>query len=260
MKKRDMPEIDLFVKLDVYEEFVTDQEYILTNDLTIELDHPEEMLQRIIYRYDREQAIYDMLSEDDKEAIRIGTELKYKRAMDEDKPKHKHLKYKTFVILAAALIALAGIGITSTGDRVYRLVKTSDSKGNTRLTTAPEEGVSSDDIATKIKKETGTTVVVPRYLPEMAIYNGAYYDNNASYQEYQYGQELFTILSNGKELDAGKYKKTSSVKIKELNITVDILYGEQQRAAIFDYNDIHYEVYGIMEDTEFKSIIESLYI
>lgn len=262
----------------------------------------------------RQKEIYQNLSEADKEALRLGRELQLRR---EEKTREeiseelvpelselaagaeslqkkeegetpqktrtipvKKRRKKVVIALAAALVAVLGLGITSFGDQGY-MVETvkqwMNGRENTQIDTDREEKDiydqdNSEKVFEEIKEKFGFDPVRLVYKPvdmqmvdyslEEALltvilyyqYNGRTFTYIATpnYQDFSFGYDIEdTIVDEYTKIVDNIKIQVTEYKIEESD--------EQEFSAQFEYNDINYIFTGIIEKEEFEKILENLH-
>lgn len=263
----------------------------------------------------RQKEIYQNLSEADKEALRLGRELQLRReekAREEiseelvpelselaagaeslqkkeegETPQKtrtipvKKRRKKVVIALAAALVAVLGLGITSFGDPGYVqkfFKQVVEDREMTQIDAEKEKEHSQSEeneeekIFEQIKDEFGFDPVRLVYKPtnmEMIDYTWEK-DFLTVILYYQYKDRIFTYtatptyqdFSFGYDIEdtiVDQYRKTVSnteIQVTEYKIEES---GEQEFSAQFEYNDINYIFTGIIEKKEFEKILENLH-
>lgn len=262
----------------------------------------------------RQKEIYQNLSEADKEALRLGRELQLRR---EEKAREeiseelvpelselaagaeslqkkeegevpqktrtipvKKRRKKVVIALAAALVAVLGLGITSFGDPGYvaeTVKQWMNGRENTQIDTDREEKDiynqdNSERVFEEIKEKFGFEPVRLVYKPvdmqmvdyslEEALltvilyyqYNGRTFTYIATlnYQDFSFGYDIEdTIVDEYTKIVDNIKIQVTEYKIEESD--------EQEFSAQFEYNDINYIFTGIIEKEEFEKILENLH-
>lgn len=260
----------------------------------------------------KQKEIYQNLSEADKEALRLGRELQLRReekareeiseelvpeleelaAGAEDLQKKEEMpqkirpmpvkkRYKkTIIALAAALVAVLGLGITSFGDHGYvaeTVRQLMNGRENTQIDTDREEKDiydqdNSEKVFEEIKEKFGFDPVRLDYKPKkmkmldysleeefLTVILYYQYEDNIftytaapDYQDFSFGYDIEDTIVD-------EYTKTvgdTEMQVTEYRIEGS---GEQEFSAQFEYNDINYIFTGIIEKEEFEKILGNLH-
>lgn len=263
---------------------------------------PEEVHQRLaerIRKYEEEEKALEGLSERDKEALRLGREIQRKNEenkmlaawqnvedaasanrMGSPKIYYRPKKKKVLFVLAAVLVVVLGMGLTSVGRKniiVDVLQKTFGSGDKTYVDTQEStlptttEGMSEEEAYAEIEKEFGTKVVQIVKKPE-----------NTKFLEMQLDQELqettlyysldktifsYRIMTHYTEGSSGI--NISDILLREYTLSIpetDIVIseyriqetGELEYTAKFIYKNTQYFLQGVMKQEEFEIITKNL--
>lgn len=260
---------------------------------------PEEVHQRLaerIRKYEEEEKALEGLSEKDKEALRLGREIQrkneenkmlaasqnveddaFENRMGTQKIYYRPKKKKVLFMLAAVLVIVLGMGLTSVGRKniiVDVLQKTFRSGEKTYVNTeeieAPGE-MTEDEAYAEIEKVFGTKIVRVMERPE-----------NTKFLEMQLDQELkeavlyylvgenilsYRIVTRYVDSSIGmdiQDKLIQQYKLPLLETDVLISEYEIQKSeqleytAKFEYNNMKYFIQGIMNQDDFENIIKNL--
>lgn len=264
----------------------------------------------------RQKEIYQNLSEADKEALRLGRELQLRR---EEKTREeiseelvpelselaagaeslqkkeegetpqktriipvKKRRKKVVIALAAALVAVLGLGITSFGDQGYvaktvnRILggrkTTNITSENENTDVTQQEEIEEEKVFQQIKDKFGFDPVRLDYKPvdmelvdyifeEEIVVVTLYYQYNdktftyiatPTYQESSFGYDIEDTIVD----EYTKIVENTEIQVTEYEIEES---GEQEFSAQFEYNDINYIFTGIIEKEEFEKILENLH-
>lgn len=241
-----------------------------------EQDTPTPVLQS---ESEEQDAIYSMLSEEDRLNIEAGKKYRMQEELRRKKRAKRAKIIKRGSMAAAAIAVVFGLSMTSDANRRLML-KAWDGLTfnlNYRLSTnyVEEESVRSKtkeeiEALEDIRKKLGTSVIEFEYLPEGMKYKG--YDvlnnNKGAYIFYVWGDSVFnvtvTYVSNMNQnsstyavLDQNA-EKIDTVR-NEQNIQFNILETNQKLekkiyAAEVQYNDFRYVMNGISSLEEMKKI------
>lgn len=232
----------------------------------------DEMHRRMVDRiwaYEEKKAI-ENLSEENKEALRLGKELQRKR--------HRRKK-RVWLLLVASMVLVLGMSIASMGGRnviVEVFERTFGSGDKTYVDsgkdTIPVDGITEEQAYEDIKKIFGSHGVEMLYKPNGAKFLRSRLNKKA--QEailyYSVGNNIMSLhvvsryvnSSLGMEIQDNLLRKyelelpETTVQIKEYRIAET---EELEYRAEFIYGDCKYSLIGIVEKAEFEKIVKNLY-
>lgn len=260
---------------------------------------PEEVHQRLaerIRKYEEEEKALEGLSERDKEALRLGREIQRKNEenkmlaawqnvedaasanrMGSPKIYYRPKKKKVLFVLAAVLVVVLGMGLTSVGRKniiVDVLQKTFGSGEKTYVDMGEvedTEGVTEQEAYNEIEEALGTKVVRIIDKPE-----------NTRFLEMQLDQELqeavlyylvgdnvlsYRIVTRYIESSIGMDVQDKLIQQYKLPLLeTDVLIseyeiqksGQLEYTAKFEYNNMKYFIQGIVNQEDFEEIIKNL--
>ena len=224
---------------------------------------------------------YAKLSEEDREALRIGREM-LKNQSEEKKiytMRRKKRNIRRIVALAAVLILVMAVGMTSIGgpERMLQFVKSSvggrqvskvNSSDKNKIIEEEDEELAYEDA----EKEFGIGVV--RILGKL---DGMQFDKmtldrdlqvaELSY-DYKDGKIQFIISaaygetawgSDNEDIVIDNYfikRKETTIEVKKYKM---VEKSKDRFAAEFEYKDINYCITGTINEIEIKKIIDNLY-
>ena len=224
---------------------------------------------------------YAKLSEEDREALRLGREM-LKNQSEEKKiytMRRKKRNIRRIVALAAVLILVMAVGMTSIGgpERMLQFMKSSvggrkvsqvDSSDKNKVIEEEDEELAYEDA----EKEFGIGVV--RILGKL---DGMQFDKmtldrdlqvaELSY-DYKDGKIQFIISaaygetawgSDNEDIVIDNYfikRKETTIEVKKYKM---VEKSKDRFAAEFEYKDIHYCITGTINEIEIKKIIDNLY-
>ncbi|MCF2554700.1 DUF4367 domain-containing protein [Faecalicatena contorta] len=272
-------------KMDKFEEIIKEElerDVALTDEkmTDFEGEMPEGAKERIhaalkaqIEDYEREQR-YAQLSDEEREALHLGQEM-----LEKKKKVRTRRSRKVYLALAAVLILVVAIGVTSFGgaERIVafmksvvgerEVVKVNSSEDNLVIVNENEE-----EAYEAIKEEFGVEPVkIIRCLEGMKFQNMEldkarqiaeltyYYNNekiiyliNASYRDSSWGIDIEDEVTDRYVIE----RQECLIKIKEY-ITPE---SKQTRySANFEYLNLEYFIMGTVDKEEFDKIINKLY-
>ena len=224
---------------------------------------------------------YAKLSEEDREALRLGREM-LKNQSEEKKiytMRRKKSNIRRIVALAAVLILVMAVGMTSIGgpERMLQFVKSSvgdrqvskvNSSDKNKIIEEEDEELAYEDA----EKEFGIGVV--RILGKL---DGMQFDKmtldrdlqvaELSYN-YKEGKIQFIISaaygetawgSDNEDIVIDNYfikRKETTIEVKKYKM---VEKSEDRFAAEFEYKDLHYCITGTINEIEIKKILDNLY-
>lgn len=260
---------------------------------------PEEVHQRLaerIRKYEEEEKALEGLSERDKEALRLGREIQRKseenkmlvasknvedaaseNRMGNQKIYYRPKKKKVLFMLAAVLVVVLGMGLTSVGRKniiVDVFQKKYGSGDKTYINTEEikeTQGSVEQEAYDKIEEALGTKVVriidkpintkflemqLDQDLQEAVLYylvgdNVLSYRIVTRYIESSIGMDIQDKLIQQYNLSLPE----TDVLISEYEIQKS---GQLEYTAKFEYNNMKYFIQGIMNQDDFENIIKNL--
>lgn len=266
----------------------------------------KDKVQKRIAEYQREELLA-RLSEEDREALRLGQELQKKRADGVSDAEHsveisdeigisseevkqaagktslprrgRKILWKRVAVLAAAIVAVLAIGITSVGGPkrfIEEMKQTVGGREMTRINSDDGEVKSSGEkeeekAYQQIKDEFGFDPVKVIWKPNGMKFDRVEIDPDIPLAYFIYELDGKTItyvvdalyIDNSWGLDVEdelvedyEYpleKTTASVEAYKISDTL-VNYLAQ-----FDYRDVHYTLIGVMEKEELENILENLH-
>lgn len=218
----------------------------------------------------REKAERERMSQEERELIRLG------------KIYRKRRKARKYVVLAAALVAVLALGITSIGgpEKIVEKVNwmlagreqtnvDSDDDGIVQL-----EGVEEEEVYQQIEDKFGFAPVKPLYLPEQTGFLGAKMGDEIQGITITYGKDgnakvIYFISPNYRSGSLGTDIEDEVVDEYELQsgsekIIVKQYYLEEEKnnrwTGEFSYQNVYYLFVGMdVEKQEFEKILKNLF-
>ncbi len=250
-------------------------------------DSAKEKLYERIEEYERQQAVR-RLSPEDQEALRLGRQLQKEKAAEEkatvdSKSRSGHGKkrfFKRLAGIAAVFVIVAAVGITGVGgpDRVMEVAqKLFGGREITRVNSDEEDilnsGESQEEKTYQEIKDVFTIdpVRIIKLLPGMEFLDAQidtdlqvvnmFFDKDGEIISYimNFSQEDIAWGADIEDIFIQEYKyslKIVEVSIQEYEIEDT---GKKKYSASFDYQDVHYQLTGIMEKEEMEEILNNLY-
>lgn len=193
---------------------------------------------------------------------------------------HKKKKIRWFFILAAVLVLVLGVGMTSVGSKSYwkELLDVFRGEETAKIIDVEDmEKKETEDIDElflyqEIKEKLGIAPVEFRYKPKKMNIVDYEIDEQLRlvrlFFEYKSKYIMYTIYAS--EKDSSWIEKDEDKKVGEyilvkdkVEIQIDEIQKPNQeeisRIAKFEYQGVQYELKGAMEKEEFDKILENLY-
>lgn len=240
------------------------------------VEMPEEAhisLMNKIKEYEEEK-LRNALSEEDKEALRIGKRVQQKR----ERVKRNRKTIRRLVGIAATVVLVVGVGITSVGGKklfVDIFEKNFNGEDKTYVESGDSEVVgeiTEEQIWENIKEMLGEEPVRITYKPQNTKFLNAEIDNELQEATLYYLVDNkvinFRIVSRYVNSSTGmeisdKLLEEYSIELPETKVTVreyNVLEtGEKEYIARFTYKNSEYFLSGIINKAEFEKIIKNLH-
>ena len=287
-EKREEEQFAAFMEEQMQKEAEQIEEELKKNPEIVRLspgDGAKERLYERIEEYERQQAVR-RLSPEDQEALRLGRQIQQEKAREEEskaasRPGSGSKRFfKRLAGVAAVVVIVAAVGITGVGgpDRVREVLQ--QMVGNrevTKVNSDDKDVLKSDDekeeeAYQEIEDKLGIHPVriIPRFpnikFREMQLdenlksanifyeYNGQItsYIINCSQKDETWGFDIEDTLINEYVYVLNEVKViVTQYEIEETK--------EEKYTARFDYQDIHYQITGIMMQGEMEEILNNLY-
>lgn len=244
-------------------------------------DSVKDRLYAQIEEYETQKAL-SKLSEKDREALRLGRMLQKEREEDEIRRtvRKRRMGWRRIAALAAVMVFVLGLGITSVGGPKRVMEVMQQMVGGREMTQIESDndetlksGESEEEKAyQQIKDELGIDPVRLLTNQEGMQFVGVEIDEilqtanllfdmegnvvsyiiSLSYADSSFGSDIEDQL-----VDTYPYKTDRfTVEVREYLISET---DETEFSAEFDYQDVHYQLTGIMEKAELEEILKNLY-
>lgn len=235
-----------------------------------------------IHELEGENPAIKALSEEDKEALRLGRELQKRRKEEEAEKttRKKRLRVKRLASAAAVLVLVAGVGITGVGGpkRIVEMVEnTFGGRESSRINASKEEVKTTEDseevkVYQQIKDELGFDAVrVVCVSDDMQYEFGEvdgdmqlvhllykYGESNISYMiSSTYTEELLGTDMEDEVTDIYPFE-AEELKAEITEYTLSDT-SEKRYQAEFEYQGIYYQLIGTIEKIEFEEILKNLH-
>ena len=222
--------------------------------------------------------IINKLSPEDREALELGRKMMKAEigatANDRKKSRGRKRPLKIYMALAAVIICVLAMGITSIGgpERVVRMVRQVVGDRDVEKTSASKkvktiECEDEEKAYQKIKDTFNTEVVKITWKPKEMHFGRLEIDEDNQIGEfyYNYKKNKIAYIVNcsyknnawGIDTDDGVEKKYTK-KINDCTIYVKKYKSQEKYSANFRYHNVEYFLIGIMDDKEFEKIIKNL--
>lgn len=244
-------------------------------------DSVKDRLYAQIEEYETQKAL-SKLSEKDREALRLGRMLQKEREEDEIRRtvRKRRMGWRRIASLVAVMVFVLGLGITSVGGpkRVMEVMQqmvgerevTKINSDNDKVVSS--EGLAEEDAYQEIKDKLGIDPVrlftniegmqfVGAEIDEMMQTANLLFDMKGnvvsyiislSYADGSFGSDIEDHL-----VDTYPYKTDRfNVEVREYLISET---NETEFSAEFDYQEVHYQLTGIMEKAELEEILKNLH-
>lgn len=260
---------------------------------------PEEVHQRLaerIRKYEEEEKALEGLSERDKEALRLGREIQRKNEenkmlaasqnveddasenrMGNQKIYYRPKKKKVLFMLAAVLVVVLGMGLTSVGRKniiVDVFQKTFGSGDKTYVDTGDIVSVgemTEDEAYAEIEKTFGMKVARITDKPESTKFLEMQLDQELQEATLYYSLDntIFSYRIMTRYTESSSGINISDILLREYVLSIpetDVMISEYQiqetgkleYTAKFIYKNTQYFLQGVMKQEEFEKIIKNL--
>lgn len=194
---------------------------------------------------------------------------------------HKKKKIRWFFILAAVLVLVLGVGMTSVGSKSYwkeLLDVFVGDEGSAKVINVEDmDKQKTEDIDEvfayqEIKEKLGITPVRIRYKPEMMELKSYEIDEQLKlarlFFEYEKEYIMYTFYASNEDsswIEKDEDKKIGEYTLKVNNVQIQVeeiqkpKQEEKTRIAKFEYQGVHYELKGQLKGKDFNKILENLY-
>lgn len=266
----------------------------------------EELAPNFATRTNEDNVVH--LSAEDMEALRLGRELMKKKSKEEElfevhTEYHKHLnsdnkgkegkagkgekakrihmprRRKFVVALAAVMVLVLAVGMTSVGSKSYLKVLWEKVIGDEKAEILNVEDMvqheTSDELEInaykEIGEELGISAVRLRYKPVGMYVKDINIDEEQKQAQifFEYGDEVIRYMIYMNNSDSSLGQKTLDKLINEFEVKTDKQtikveeyeveeYKTPRFIATFSYRGVHYQLKGIMEKEEFEKILKNL--
>ncbi len=236
-----------------------------------------ENLQNEIQAYEKEK-VYEQLSQEDREALELGRQIQRERQEDEKKKGGRRV-WKIALNLAAALVLVSVLGITSLGgpERIVEMVRTMVGDREVVKVNSDEDNLKiaeerEEEAYQEIKDTFGVDPVRIVSYPTGFVFSKIEIDNKIQTAElfYQYEGRTVVYFINASyagtswgtdvedEITQDYYEEKKGVKIEIKEYQVSDA-KEKRYSASYKYKGVEYFLMGTIEKQDFELIIENLH-
>ena len=268
-----------------YDRLAQEEENDIQADDTIEV--PEGTKESLRAKIDQQieemkkEKIYAQLSEEDRKALELGRKIMAEEEQEKTEAKvvHKKKRFKMYFGLAAVLILVMAVGITSIGgpERIVRMLKQAVGDREVEKVTSGEDSMTiveenEEKAYEKIKEVFGVEPVKLTQKVEKMKFNRMELDEEMQIEElfYEYKGENIVYFINASYADASlgidvedevvnnskKNIEGCEIEIKEYRTPST---NTERYSAKFKYNGLEYFLVGTMEKEAFDIIINNLF-
>ena len=267
-----------------YDRLAKEEENDIQADDTIEV--PEGTKESLRAKIDQQieemkkEKIYAQLSEEDRKALELGRKIMAEEEQEKTEAKvvHKKKRFKMYFGLAAVLILVMAVGITSIGgpERIVRMLKQAVGGREVEQVDSSDENLTTveeneEKAYEKIKEEFGVEPVKIMQRSESMRFKKMEFDKTIQIAEmyYDYEGENIVYLINASYIDASwgvdvedeivnSIKKNvgeCEIEIKEYKIAKN---AKEKYSASFKYNGLEYFLVGSLRKEDFEILIDNL--
>lgn len=267
-----------------YDRLAKEEENDIQADDTIEV--PEGTKESLRAKIDQQieemkkEKVYAQLSEEDRKALELGRKIMAEEEQEKTEAKvvHKKKRFKMYFGLAAVLILVMAVGITSIGgpERIVRMLKQAVGGREVEQVDSSDENLTTveeneEKAYEKIKEEFGVEPVKIMQRSESMRFKKMEFDKTIQIAEmyYDYEGENIVYLINASYIDASwgvdvedeivnSIKKNvgeCEIEIKEYKIAKN---AKEKYSASFKYNGLEYFLVGSLRKEDFEILIDNL--
>ena len=267
-----------------YDRLAQEEENDIQADDTIEV--PEGTKESLRAKIDQQieemkkEKVYAQLSEEDRKALELGRKIMAEEEQEKTEAKvvHKKKRFKMYFGLAAVLILVMAVGITSIGgpERIVRMLKQAVGGREVEQVDSSDENLTTveeneEKAYEKIKEEFGVEPVKIMQRSESMRFKKMEFDKTIQIAEmyYDYEGENIVYLINASYIDASwgvdvedeivnSIKKNvgeCEIEIKEYKIAKN---AKEKYSASFKYNGLEYFLVGSLRKEDFEILIDNL--
>lgn len=268
-----------------YDRLAKEEENDIQADDTIEV--PEGTKESLRAKIDQQieemkkEKVYAQLSEEDRKALELGRKIMAEEEQEKTEVKvvHKKKRFKMYFGLAAVLVLVMAVGITSIGgpERIVRMLKQAVGDREVEQVDSSDENLviaeeNEEEAYQKIGDAFGVEPVKIMGGPAELKFEGSEFDKELQIAElmYSYKKENVVYFINASYSDTSwgidvEDKITNQYEVKNKNCKITIKEYEtpdtltKRYSANFSYCGLEYFLIGTMNEEEFGEIINKLH-
>ncbi|MGE9940632.1 DUF4367 domain-containing protein [Bariatricus sp. SGI.161] len=268
-----------------YDRLAKEEENDIQADDTIEV--PEGTKESLRAKIDQQieemkkEKVYAQLSEEDRKALELGRKIMAEEEQEKTEAKvvHKKKRFKMYFGLAAVLVLVMAVGITSIGgpERIVRMLKQAVGDREVEQVDSSDENLviveeNEEEAYQKIGDAFGVEPVKIMGGPAELKFEGSEFDKELQIAElmYSYKKENVVYFINASYSDTSwgidvEDKITNQYEVKNNNCKITIKEYEtpdtltKRYSANFSYCGLEYFLIGTMNEEEFTEIINKLH-
>lgn len=247
-------------------------------------DFDKEMEQKLL-QYEKEREQYANLSDEDKEALRIGREMKLLKGLEELEVEEKTVAFrkkkslKARLLVALVAVMVMGLGITAFGDTPFitKLIKHDVEDREVTIMETDKEDTSGEvqsdewEVYQQMEEMFGSPVVNMVYIPDDSSFTNANIDEVLKMSTLRYDCENgfieYKIYATYRNQSVGYDVEDELISEEELivdgnNIRIkEYLVGSEKTTkyiATFENQGLQYILSSNVEKEEFEEIVKNL--
>ncbi|MGN8920562.1 DUF4367 domain-containing protein [Lachnospiraceae bacterium HCP28S3_F9] len=267
-----------------YDRLAKEEENDIQADDTIEV--PEGTKESLRAKIDQQieemkkEKVYAQLSEEDRKALELGRKIMAEEEQEKTEVKvvHKKKRFKMYFGLAAVLILVMAVGITSIGgpERIVRMLKQAVGDREVEQVDSSDENLAmveenEEEAYQEVGDEFGIEPVKIMGGPVDLKFERLEFDKELQVAEmiYSYREENVVYFINASYSDASwgvdvedeiiattiKEYRGCKIEIKEYRI---LATNEERYSAKFKYKGLEYYLIGTMQGEKFNLILDKL--
>ena len=268
-----------------YDRLAKEEENDIQADDTIEV--PEGTKESLRAKIDQQieemkkEKVYAQLSEEDRKALELGRKIMAEEEQEKTEAKvgHKKKRLKMYFGLAAVLVLVMAVGITSVGgpERIVRMLKQAVGDREVEQVDSSDENLvtgeeNEEEAYEKVKEEFGVEPVKIGIKAEKMMFSKLEFDRELQIAELYYTFEgenvVYFINASYANASLGIDVEDEIVNVSEKNIKgckIEIkqyktpITNKERYSASFEYNGLEYFLIGTMRKEEFDNIIQYLF-
>lgn len=220
------------------------------------------------------EAAAEMLTEEDIEILRFKI-----RAEEKPKVRRMPLKRKVFLILAAVMLIVLGMGMTSVGSKSYwkqlweRFIGKEEIAVSNVEDMDRKETEDGDELTAyrEIEESFGVVPVQMMYKPRHMVLDRTEIDEEQrlaklfyTYEDYIITYSMYVNNEDSSRSHKVEDEQTDAFTVENMTKQVEVkeyaVAGSNARRYVsnFEYRNVQYQLMGVMKREEFEKIVENL--